>query len=208
MSNPSNAPAGVEIDHPDWCEPSLCTVTPAADIREGHRGSPVTLRAKHGFPVPLSVTASLYQNAKHTLAGPYVTLDVQGLDHELQTVGGTAQLPAEEAATLGTMLLDLAATAGAAAGQPASGTPHAVIRPDTDVIDLVGRGGRVPATFAEARQVEDEISAILAIFDPQPGDRADSDVINDILTREYRTRQQGQPAATPDGPRTGGEVDR
>lgn len=154
------------------------------------------------------MTVSLYQNTKHTLAGPYVTLEVQGLDHDLQTVGGTAQVPAEHAAALGSLLLDLAATAGAAAGQPASGTPRAVLRPDTDVIDLVGRGGRVPVTFAEARDIEDQVCAILTIFDSQPGDRADSDVMNDILYRDHRAREHSQPDAMPGGARTGGEVDQ
>lgn len=212
MSHPNNEPTGVEIDHPDWCDPTLCTVTPAADVLEDHRSQPVTVRAAHGFPVPLTVTANLCQSATYPMAGPYLTLEVHGLDHDYQTVGGTARIPAEHAATLATMLLDLAATAGAAAGQNASGTPRAVLRPDQDVIDLVGRGGRVPVTFPEARDIEDQVCAILTIFAPQPGDRADSDVMNDILTREHHAGERGR-APSPDtqaltGTRAGEEVAR
>jgi hypothetical protein len=203
MSHPITQPIGVEIDHPDWCDPTLCTVTPAADVLEDHRGQPTTVRAKHGFPVPLTVSASLCQPAKYPMAGPYLTLEVHGLDNDYQTIGGTARIPAEHAATLGTMLLDLAATAGTA-GQSASGTPRAVLRPDQDIIDVVGRGGRVPVTFPEARDIEDQVCAILTIFAPQPGDRADSEVTNDILYREHRARDLGQPGAAS----TGGEVDR
>jgi len=101
-----------------------------------------------------------------------VTLEVQGLDGDgLRSVAGTTQVAAEHAATLGSMLLDLATAAGAAAGPSASGTPRAVLRPDMDVIDLVGRGGRVPVTFAEARDIEAQISAILTISTTRPGDR-------------------------------------
>jgi hypothetical protein len=208
MSNLINEPAAVEIDHPDWCDSTLCTVTPAVDVLEGHCGPPVTINSKHGYPRKLTVTASLYQPAKYPLAGPYLTLEFQGLDEDHLPVHGTTQIPAEGAARLGTMLLDLAATAGAAAGQPASGTPQAVIREAEEIVDIVGRGGRVPATFAEARDIEDQISAILAIFAPRPGDRADSDVMNDILYREHRAREHGHPDVTPGGARTGGEVDR
>lgn len=208
MPYPTNKPAGIEIDHPDWCDLTACTVTPAVDVLEGHSGQPVTLTTKHGYPRRLTVTASLYQPVKYPMAGPYLTLVFQGLDHDYQPVHGTTQIQAEEAARLGTMLLDLAATGGAAAGKSASGTPQAVIREAEDVIDIVGRGGRVPATFTEARDIEDQISAILAIFAPRPGNRADSDVMNDILYREHRAREHGQPAVTQGGPRPGGEVDR
>jgi hypothetical protein len=203
MPNPTSRPAGVEIDHPDWCDTTACTVTPAVDALEGHAGHPVTVTTKHGYPRKLTVTASLYQPAKS-----YITLEFQGLDDDHMPVAGTTQIPAEEAARLATMLLDLAATAGAAAGQPASGTPQSVIREAEDIIDIVGRGGRVPLTFAEARDIEDQISAILAIFDPRPGDRPASDVMNDIMYREHRARERGQPDATPGGARTGAEVDR
>jgi hypothetical protein len=37
------------------------------------------------------------------------------------------------------------------------------------VIDIVGCGGRVPGSFAESRDIEDQICATLAISDQQPG---------------------------------------
>jgi hypothetical protein len=183
------------IDHPDWCDTASCTVTAATDVPGGLHGRSVTLRAGHGFPVPLTVTASLYQSAAFPAAGPYVVLELQGLDtvvrgldSELQTVSGMTQIPAEHAVALGTALLD--AAAGAVAGSTASGTPHAVVRNFEDVIDIVGRGGRVPLTFAEARDLEDQVSAILAVFDPQLRNRADSDVMSDVFFREYQQQEQ------------------
>jgi hypothetical protein len=208
MSHKNNRPARVKVEHPDWCDPTLCTVATGADVIEGHNGRPVTVTTTYGLPRNLTVTAHLFQQTMYPLAGPYVALEVRGLDADHQEVGGTTLIPAEDAAQLGSVLLDMATAAGAAGGRAVSGTPQAVLRKHEDKIDIVGRGTWVPCTFAEARDVEDQISAILAIFDSRPGDRADSDVMNDILYREHQARQQGQPAATPDGPGTGGEVDR
>lgn len=181
-----------EVTHPDWCDEALCTVTPAADLLKEHRGRPVTFAVEHGTPRKLTVTASLFQPARYPLAGPYVDLEVAGLDNDHLETTARAQVPAEEAARLGSMLLDLAAAAGAAAGPSASGTPRAVLREFDDLIDVVGSGGRVQLTFAEARDIEDQVSAILAIFDPER--LANSEVMNDILTREYLDRQPGQTA--------------
>lgn len=52
----------------------------------------------------------------------------------------------------------------------------------------------MPLTFAEAREIEGNLFAILAILDAHPGKRA-SEVVNDILTGEYPAHQPGR-----DGP--------
>lgn len=194
MSHPINEPTGVEIRHPDWCDPTLCTVTPAADALEGHCGQPVTVTTTHGLPRKLTVTASLYQPAMYPLAGPFFALEVRGLDADHQEVGGTTLIPAEDAGRLGSVLLDMATAAGVAGGQWTSGTPQAVIREHEDVIDIVGRGTWVPLTFAEARDIEDELCAILAIFDPQPGDRRENEFLQAILATEYPDHQPDQTA--------------
>ena len=199
MSHPTNEPTGAEIKHPDWCDPTLCTVTTAADAHEAHCGQPVTITTTHGLPRNLTVTASLYQPAMYRLAGPYFALEVRGLDADHQEVGGTALIPAEDAARLGSVLLDMATAAGAAGGRSTSGTPQAVIREYEDVIDIVGRGTWVPCTFAEARDVEDEISAILAIFDSQPGDRRDNEFLHAVLNSEYPDYQRDQTAGGEQG---------
>lgn len=196
MSHPINEPTGVEIKHPDWCDPTLCTVATVADVIEGHNGRPATVTTTYGLPRNLTVTAHLFQQTMYRLAGPYVVLEVRGLDADHQEVGGTALIPAEDAARLGSVLLDMATAAGAAGGRAVSGTPEAVLREHEDVIDIVGRGTWVPCTFAEARDVEDEISAILAIFDPQPGDRRDNEFLRAVLATEYSDRR---PDATAGG---------
>lgn len=196
MSHKNNRPARVKVDHPDWCDPTRCTVATAADVLEGHHGRPATVTTTYGLPRNLTVTAHLYQQTMYPLAGPYVALEVRGLDEDHQEVGGTALIPAEPAARLGSVQLDMATAAGAAGGPTVSGTPEAVLREHEDVIDIVGRGAWVPCTFAEARDVEDEISAILAIFDPQPGDRRDNEFLHAILATEYPDRQ---PDATAGG---------
>lgn len=208
MSHKNNRPARARVEHPDWCEPTLCTVATAADVLEGHNGRPATVTTTYGLPRNLTVTAHLFQQTMYPLAGPYVVLEINGLDDDHQEVSGTALIPAEDAAQLGSVLRDMATAAGAAGGPSTSGTPQAVLRKHEDKIDITGRGTWVPCTFAEARDIEDQISAILAIFDSRPGDRADSDVTSDILYREHRAREHGQPGVTPDGARTGGEVDR
>lgn len=172
MSHKNNRPARSKVEHPDWCEPTLCTVATAADVIEGHNGRPATVTTTYGLPRNLTVTAHLFQQTMYPLAGPYVVLEINGLDDDHQEVS------------------------------------EAVLRKHEDKIDITGRGTWVPCTFAEARDIEDQISAILAIFDSRPGDRADSDVTSDILYREHRAREHGQPGVTPGGARTGGEVDR
>ncbi|MGH3736175.1 MAG: hypothetical protein ACRDT6_11230 [Micromonosporaceae bacterium] len=194
MSHKNNQPARVKVDHPDWCDPTLCTVATAADVPEGHNGRPATVTTTYGLPRNLTVTAHLYQQTMYPLAGPYVALEVQGLDADHQEVGGTTLIPAEDAARLGSVLLDMATAAGAAAGPPTSGTPQAVIREHEDMIDIIVWFGLVPLTFAEARDIEDQVCAILAIFDPQPGDRRDNEFLRAVLATEYPDRKPGQPA--------------
>lgn len=41
------------VEHPRWCDPARCTVTPAAAAGEAHHGRPVTVVAAHGIAVPL-----------------------------------------------------------------------------------------------------------------------------------------------------------
>lgn len=194
MSHKNNQPARAKVDHPDWCDPTLCTVATTADVIEGHNGRPATVTTTYGLPRNLTVTAHLYQQTMYPLAGPYVALEVRGLDADHQQVSGTTLIPAEDAARLGSVLLDMATAAGAAGGPTVSGTPEAVLREHEDVIDIVGRGTWVPCTFAEARDVEDEISAILAIFDPHPGDRRDNEFLRAVLATEYPDRQPDQTA--------------
>lgn len=68
---------------------------------EGHNGRPATVATTYGLPRNLMVTAHLFQQTMYPLAGPYVVLEVQGLDDDHQEVGGTALIPAEDAAQLG-----------------------------------------------------------------------------------------------------------
>jgi hypothetical protein len=109
MSNPTNKPAGAEIDHPDWCDPTACTATPAATVGEAHRGVPTTITFPGTFG-ELEISASLHQPHTRWLTNVYVILDVAGMVHDYQPVTGRAMLRVEQMAEVATLLADLAAT--------------------------------------------------------------------------------------------------
>lgn len=99
--------ATVTVTHPDWCDHARCTAALTACTGEAHRSAPVTVTGNAGL-TKLTVTASLHQSHAPWLTSVLVVLDVTGLDHDFQPVGGTATLTVGQVADLGAMLAAVA----------------------------------------------------------------------------------------------------
>jgi hypothetical protein len=63
------------VEHPDWCDPSLCTAGASATIAGAHRGTPVTAAATRAFG-GVTVSAGLYRAHARWLTDVFVTFDM------------------------------------------------------------------------------------------------------------------------------------
>jgi hypothetical protein len=121
--NAATAAVKASIVHPDWCDPGLCTATPATANGEAHRSAPVTVALTGGT---IDVRAHLYQAHTSWPTAVLVKLELSGLTGpNWQLVTGTTTITLGEVACLAEMLTGLAATgrAGNARGESRSIEP-------------------------------------------------------------------------------------
>jgi hypothetical protein len=92
--------------HPEWCHIGRCTATPACAMGEAHRSEPVSVTVAGVYPV--TVTMSLYRANAPWLTEVFVDVEVSGLVDDWREVGGSARVPAHQAAEVGRVLVELA----------------------------------------------------------------------------------------------------
>ena len=92
--------------HPEWCHSGRCAATPACAMGEAHRSEPVSVTVAGAYPV--TVTMSLYRANAPWLTEVFVDVEVSGLVDDWREVGGSARVPAHQAAEVGRVLVELA----------------------------------------------------------------------------------------------------
>lgn len=105
MFNPTDRPQMVE--HPDWCDRTRCTATPACSAGEAHRGKQTTFTIEGDHPA-LEITANLYQSKSVRRAAVDVDVEIRSLNPNFPIACGEAFLPFESLCEIGQTLAGLA----------------------------------------------------------------------------------------------------